>query len=102
MNLSAKFKELRLSKELSVYKLSKLSDVSENYIHRVEKGKTQPSVAMLDKLLVCLGVTLSEFFNDGQAVIYPTELERNLLESVRVLTAEKASAVLEITKLLSK
>lgn len=102
MNLSAKFKELRLSKELSVYKLSKLSDVSENYIHRVEKGKTQPSVAMLDKLLVCLGVTLSEFFNDGQAVIYPTEFERNLLESVRVLTAEKASAVLEITKLLSK
>lgn len=102
MNLSAKFKELRLSKELSVYKLSKLSDVSENYIHRVEKGKTQPSVAMLDKLLVCLGVTLSEFFNDGQAVIYPTEFEHNLLESVRVLTAEKASAVLEITKLLSK
>lgn len=102
MNLSAKFKELRLSKELSVYKLSKLSDVSENYIHRVEKGKTQPSVAMLDKLLVCLGVTLSEFFNDGQAVIYPTVFERNLLESVRVLTAEKASAVLEITKLLSK
>lgn len=102
MNLSANFKELRQSKEISVYKLSKLSDVSENYIHKVEKGTTQPSVAMLDKLLVCLGVTLSEFFNDGQAVMYPTELERNLVESVRILTDDKAAAVLQISRLLSK
>lgn len=102
MDLPTKFKDLRTARELSVYKLSKVSDVSENYIHKIEKGTTQPSVAVLEKLLACLGVTLSEFFNDSQTVIYPTDLERDLVESVRVLTEEKAAAVLQMTKLLSK
>lgn len=102
MNLPEKFRTLRTAKELSVYKLSKLSDVSENYIHKIEKGGTQPSVAILEKLLGCLGTTLSEFFNDGQAAMYPTDFERDLIESIRILTEEKAAAVLQITKLLSK
>lgn len=102
MNLPEKFRDLRNAKALSVYKLSKLSDVSENYIHRIEKGGTQPSVAVLDKLLACFGTTLSEFFNEGQTIIYPTEFELELIESIRILPTEKAAAVLHMTKLLSE
>lgn len=102
MNLPEKFRDLRNAKNLSVYKMSKLSDVSENYIHRIEKGGTQPSVAVLEKLLLCLGTTLSEFFNESQSVIYPTEFELELIESVRILPTEKATAVLHMTKLLSE
>lgn len=102
MNVATAFKQLRTSKEFSVYKLSKISDISENYIHKIEKGQNQPSVYVLETLLGCLGTTLAEFFNEGNDVLYPTPFERELVESVRVLDEEKASAVLHIAKLMSK
>lgn len=102
MDVPSRFQQLRKSKDMSVYRLSKLSDVSENYIHTIEKGNNQPSVAILERLLKQLGVTISEFFNDSEAVLYPTEFERDLVETVRVLNREKAEAVLTIAKLFSK
>lgn len=101
MNIPERFQKLRIDKRFSVYRLSKLSDVSENYIHKIEKGLNQPSVYILEKLLTCLGITVSEFLNEDGNIMYPSEFERELLESVRVLPEEKAEAVLHIAKLLS-
>ena len=101
MDLAKQFKELRTSKGYSVYKLSKESDVSENYIRSIEKGKSQPSVLVLDKLLSGMGVTLAEFLNGDRAVMYPSDFERDLVETVRLLPAEKAAAVLQIAKLMT-
>lgn len=100
MNISEKFIALRKSKDLSIYKLSKISDISENYIRTIEKGASQPSVLILDKLLLSLGTTISEFFNDCEDVIYPTALEKELVESIRMLDDEKATAILNMAKLL--
>lgn len=102
MDLAKRFQELRKSKGMSVYKLSKLSDVSENYIHAIEKGGNQPSVEIIERLLVPLGTSLSEFFSDSGDVLYPTPFDRELVESVRILDEEKALAVLNIAKLFSK
>lgn len=102
MEIRERFIKLREARDLSVYKLSKLSDVSENYIHSIEKGTKRPSVYIMEKLLTTLGSTLSEFFNDSEDVIYPTEYERELVASVRVLDQEKAEAVLHIAKLMKK
>ncbi len=102
MNLPVKFRTLRTQKNLSVYKLSKATDISENYIHKIEKGQSQPSVLVLEKLLGCLGTTVAEFFNESLDVLYPTANERELVETFRVLDEEKAAAVLHIAKLLAK
>lgn len=100
MNLNEKFIMLRKSKSLSVYKLSKIADVSENYIRTIEKGNSQPSVFILEKLLLSLGTTISEFFNESDDILYPTALEKELVESVRMLDEEKATAILNMAKLL--
>lgn len=100
MELAQQFKELRTAKNFSVYKLSKASDVSENYIRSIEKGKSQPSVLILDKLLSSMGVTLAEFLNADREVMYPSDFERELVETVRLLPEEKAAAVLHIAKLM--
>jgi len=100
MDLATRFKELRTAKGYSVYKLSKESDVSENYIRSIEKGKSQPSVMVLEKLLSSMGVTLAEFLNKNREVMYPTEFERDLVETVRLLPEEKAAAILNIAKLM--
>ena len=102
MELAAQFKKLRTAKGYSVYKLSKISDVSENYIRTIERGKSQPSVLILEKLLSAMGVSLPEFLNGNSDVMYPSDFERELVESVRLLPPEKAEAVLNIAKLFGK
>lgn len=97
-----RFKKLRTEKGFSVYRLAKASDISENYIHKIEKGESQPSVYILEKLLTCLGITLAEFLNDNAAVMYPSDFERELVETVRVLPKEKADAVLHLAKLMGQ
>lgn len=102
MDLPVKFRTLRTQKNISVYKLSKDTDISQNYIRKIEKGESQPSVLVLEKLLARLGTTLAEFFNDSENILYPTADERELVENYRVLNEEKAVAVLHMVKLMAK
>lgn len=100
IDIPSRFRKLRTDKGFSVYRLSKESDVSENYIHKIERGENQPSVYILEKLLSCLGTTLPEFLNEDAEVMYPSDFERELLENIRVLPEEKAQALLKMAKLL--
>ena len=102
MDLPQKFKQLRTQKDISVYKLSKDTDISQNYIRKIEKGESQPSVFVLEKLLKRLGTTISEFYNESDDVLYPTAYERELIGSTRILNQEKADAVLHFAKLMAK
>jgi len=102
LELNERFKKLRTDKNYSVYKLSKISDVSENYIRSIEKGSAQPSVLILEKVLKALGTNLAEFFNGDEEVLYPTDFERKLIRSARMLDEEKAQAALHIIQLMAK
>jgi len=102
LDLPGRFKALRTAKGYSVYRLSKESDVSENYIHKIENGDNQPSIFILEKLLSCFGVKLSEFLNEDTDVLYPSEFEKELIENIRLLDEEKASAILHLVKLFVK
>lgn len=102
MDLGSNLKETRTAKNISVYKLSKETDISENHIHSIEKGISQPSVAMLEKLLTHMGVTMSEFFKGGEDAVYPTDYESELLGAVRVLPDDKAQAVLLVARLMAQ
>ena len=74
IDIPNRFRKLRTDRGFSVYRLSKESDVSENYIHKIERGENQPSVYILEKLLSCLGTTLPEFLNGDSEVMYPSDL----------------------------
>ena len=102
IDIPNRFRKLRSARGFSVYRLARESDVSENYIHKIERGENQPSVYILEKLLTCLGVTLPEFLNESTEIMYPSDFERELIESVRTLPAEKDSAILHIAKLIGK
>ena len=102
MKLNEHLKQLRTSKNLSVYKLARMTDVSENHIRSIEKGNSQPSVLTLEKLLTALGTNLAEFFNEDQTVLYPSELEKELLLAVRRLDDEQAKALIHLTALMNR
>lgn len=102
MDLAKRMKDLRTSKGISVYKLSRLSEISQNYIHKIEKGESQVSVYVLEKLLSSLDITLSEFFHENGDVLYPSEFEWELLKNVRGLEQDSAELVLSVAQMLKK
>lgn len=98
MDIAKKFQNIRNEKKLSVYKLSNLADVSQNYIHNIEKGINQPSIYILEKLLKPMGITLSEFFNDNSDIYYLSEFEKEVLYYIRTLTEPQANIILDLIK----
>lgn len=100
MELNERIKELRLGRNLSVYRLSHLSDVSQNYIRTIEKGKSQPSVQIIEKLLKPLGITLCEFFRNDENILYPSSYEQKLIQAARKLNAEELDILLSLAEIL--
>ncbi len=100
MELHERLKKLRTDQKLSVYRLSRISDVSENHIRTIEKGNSHPSVETLEKLLRPLGITMSEFFRDDESIIFPSSYEKELLQAVRKLDAKKSDILLLLAKIL--
>ena len=105
MNIGENLARLRKDKQISVYKLSQLSDVSINYIRRVEKGESVPSIEIVTALLSPLGMRLSEFFNEESEksnILYPSPCEAELVRLYRQLNKEQAGVLLNLAKLLAQ
>ncbi|WP_195983977.1 helix-turn-helix transcriptional regulator [Clostridium sp. D33t1_170424_F3] len=101
MEIGVYLKKLRMNRGKSVYALAKESGISENHIHRIEKGISQPSVSLLEKLLQALGITLSEFFGQDAEILYPSTFEKELIQATRQLDNERAETILHLVKLMS-
>lgn len=86
----------RNAKKLSVYKLSRLSGVSESHIRNLENGKKQVGINTLKQLTDGLNITLSEFFNaDNSEMTYLSDSEKRLLNAYRKLPKDKADILIE-------
>jgi transcriptional regulator with XRE-family HTH domain len=57
--------ELRNQAGMTIYRLSKSSNVADSFIRELEKGvKKNISVKVLEKICVALGITLAQFFQE--------------------------------------
>lgn len=102
MEINERIYYWRNLKQMSVYKLSKLSGVSENHIRSLESGKKQPTIKTLQALTDSLNISLSEFFNtDNRDVTYLSDGEKRILESYRRLPKDKADILIEFYERMS-
>lgn len=100
MDISKRLKDVRKAKDISVYKLSQLSGVSETHIRDLERGDRNPSIDTLYKLSAPLCISLPELLNETGSVSYLNEKEKMLVEYFRSLSDDKADALLEFLKTL--
>ena len=98
LDISKRLKEIRKAKNISVYKLSQLSGVSETHIRDLERG--DPSIDTLSRLSVPLGITLPELLNESDNISYLSVKEQELIKCFRNLTDDKADALLVFLKTL--
>lgn len=64
MELGAKLKEMRQSKNLTQEELADRCELTKGYISQLENDLTSPSIATLCDLLNALGSNLSDFFHE--------------------------------------
>lgn len=100
MDIAKRLKNARKAKDLSVYKLSQLSGVSETHIRDLERGDRNPSFDTLDRLAKPLGLSLSDMFKETEDVFYLSNDERELVECYRMLSKDKADTLLQFIKTL--
>ena len=102
MNIGEQLYYWRNLKQTSVYKLSKISDVSENHIRNIENGKKQPTIKTLQALTDGLNITLSEFFNtENNDITYLSDGERRILDTYRRLPKDKADILIDFYEQMS-
>lgn len=98
MDVHTKFQSLRKNKGVSVYRLSRMTDVSENHIHRIERGEAQPSVLVLEKLLTAMGTSLPEFFNSDSEIVYLSETKKEIVSLICGFNETQSRTLLEFLK----
>lgn len=64
-DIGSKIRELRVVNGLTQAELAARAELSKGFISQVERNNTSPSISSLEDILQCLGVTVSEFFNDA-------------------------------------
>lgn len=102
MIIGERLRYIRKSKNMSIYKLSQETGISQSHISDLEHSRRKPSVETLRRLVVPLGISLSELFNENGDVSILTEKERELVECYRTLPNEKAELLLQLGKSLNE
>ena len=100
MDISKRLKEVRKAKDISVYKLSQLSGVSETHIRDLERGDKNPSLDTLTRIAAPLGLSLSDLLNETDDVSYLNSKEKMLVDYFRHLSDDKADTLLAFLKTL--
>lgn len=90
MNASQRIIEVRKERNVSQYKLAKLTGLSQPALSQLESEKTQPTIQTLEKIISALNMSWSEFF--GEATELSPELQ-SLVNAAKSLTPEQLNAL---------
>ncbi len=100
--LALKFKQICEIKGCTSYKLVKDTGVSSSTVNGFMKGKTKPRIDTLLILCNLLEITMSDFFEEGEAVERLTKEEEELLKIYRVLSQDKRARLNYYIKMLAQ
>lgn len=70
-----RLKELREELNLSLRQLSNMSGVDFTMIKKIEIGKTDPSVVLINRIMMALELDLRDFFNERYIELFRTRLK---------------------------
>lgn len=101
MNLGKRIKEIREARGLTRYQITQITGISGHHIKGIEEGTRQPTIETLEKMIIPLGITLSELFNEGEST-FLSEKERQLIQNFRTISEEKSEALLIISEALKR
>ena len=95
MDTNKRLRQLLDERGWSEYKLSKVSGLSESTIKNIYRRNTIPSIVTLEFICKAFGITLSQFFAEGEMVELTPEL-KEIFDGWVNLTVEQKQAVNQV------
>lgn len=89
---------LRLQRGWSEYDLAQNAGVTQSTISTWYRRKQTPMIQSLEKVCNGFGITLSQFFAEGDDVISLTPMQREMLDTWSALNTKQQEIVLELLK----
>lgn len=89
-NIGKRLAELRTKKDVSARDMSLSLGMGAAYINNIENGKSLPSVEGLFYICDYLGITLSEFFDEGSSE--PMKLN-SIVQDLKKLNASQLDVI---------
>lgn len=99
MNTNERLRRLLDERGWTEYRLSKNCGLSESTLANIFRRNTVPSISTLEAICGGFGITLAQFFSDGETVELTPEL-KELFESWRALTPTQKNAALQMIQAL--
>ena len=96
MDILQRIAQLRDEREWTNYKLSKESGVSQTTLRNMFTRNTAPSISTLESLCAAFGITLSQFFSEGDEPVSLSNEQKDMLNTWGVLSQEQKSALLSL------
>jgi transcriptional regulator with XRE-family HTH domain len=93
-----RIKYFRTQKGISTNKLANLSGISQSYLRDVELQNKNPSVEIVHLLCKALGITLSQFFDDGSQNLLNND---PLVQRIYQLNSKQREALLAFLNTIS-
>lgn len=96
----ARLSELRTAKGLSVYKLSKLSEIPQSTIATWYQKQIYPPIDKLECICTVLGISLADFFNTEEERYIADKCDISLLKKWHLLTSDEKTVILSMIDLV--
>lgn len=98
MDILKRIIQLRDEREWSNYRLAKEADISQTTLRNLFNRNTLPSIPTLETICKGFGITLSQFFADGDEPIEMSEEQKEMFNTWNTLSKDKKDALLELMK----
>lgn len=98
MDALKRIKQLMDERGWSEYKLAKEAGLSQSTISNMFHRTTSPTIPTLETLCKAFGITLSQFFSEGNEAIELTDEQREMFEHWVNLTSEQKQLLFDLMK----
>ena len=98
MDILNRIKELQTERGWSNYALAKKSGLHENSLNNLFRLNNQPTFSSLEAICSAFGITLSQFFADGNKLVSLSKEQYELLKIWDTLSHEQKTALLALLK----
>lgn len=96
IDILKKIMELRKERNWTEYELAKNSGLTQSTISTWYRKGQIPTIQTLDKICKGFGITLSQFFAEGDNAVYLSDEQRALLDNWASLTPQQKKALVAL------
>lgn len=89
---------LRIKRKWSEYELAKNSGLTQSTISTWYRKNQTPTIQTLDKVCKGFGITLSQFFAEGDDAVFLTSVQKEMLDSWSALNEAQKQLILDLLK----